>query len=371
MPSAKTGARRRAGVTPPPRRTAQDSAEAASLGRLWAVIVFMLCVAVTATLAYMEAGWKLGDALYMVLLTVYTVGYREVRPIDTAWLRFVTMTTIILGCTGMILVTGFLVQWLTASQVRRLLSGGRMQSDVDRLRDHVIICGFGRIGSMAAQHLATGETQFVVLDQSEGRLAEAQAAGYLAIQGDATDEEVLRAAGVERARVLATVLPSDAANVFITLSARSLNPHLQIIARGEAPSTESKLIQAGASQVVLPTHIGAERIADMILFPETAHFVRDSPQLREMETVLRRMGLGFDMAEVGAQAPLAGLAIGEVERRAGGALFVIQVERAGGEPITRPPKDYRLAAGDNLLVVGRDGGEINAALAAAGLTPSL
>ena len=366
MPSAGTGARRRAGVTPL-RRTPQDSAEAASLGRLWAVIVFMLGVVVVSTLAYVEAGWKLGDALYMVLLTVYTVGYREVRPVDTAWLRFVTMTTIVLGCTGMILATGFLVQWLTASQVRRLLSGGRMQSDVDRLKDHVIICGFGRIGSMAAHHLATGETQFLVLDQAEGQLAEARSAGFLAIQGDATDEEVLRAAGVERARVLATVLPSDAANVFITLSARSLNPHLQIIARGEAPSTEGKLIQAGASQVVLPAHIGAERIADMILFPETAHFVRDSPQLREMETVLRRMGLGFDMAEVRAQTPLAGMTIGEVERRACGALFVVQVERAGADPIIRPPQDYRLAPGDGLLVVGRDGGEINAALQEAGL----
>jgi voltage-gated potassium channel len=350
-----------------PRIAASHSAEAQALRRLGAVIAFMIGVVIVATLAYVAAGWSVGDALYMVLLTVYTVGYGEVRPVDTVWLRVVTMATIVLGCTGMILVTGFLVQLLTASQVRRLLVGDRMQSDIDRLEDHVIICGFGRIGSMAARHLATGATSFVVLDQSEGRLAEARAAGFLAIQGDATDEEVLRTAGVERARVLATVLPSDAANVFITLSARSLNPHLQIIARGEAPSTESKLLQAGASQVVLPAHIGAERIADMILFPETTHLVRDSPQLREMQAVLGRMGLGFDMAEVRAQTPLAGMTIGEVERHAGGALFVVQVERAGGDPIIRPPKDYRLAPGDGLLVVGRDGGEINAALQEAGL----
>ncbi|HEY1927718.1 MAG TPA: NAD-binding protein [Caulobacteraceae bacterium] len=361
MPNGEIRARRSAGLTSG-RRIASETAEAGALRRLTSVIIFMVGVLLAATLGYMAAGWSFGDALYMVLLTIYTVGYGEVRPVDTTWLRVVTMSTIVLGCTGMILVTGFLVQFLTASQVRRLIRGDRMQSDIDRLEDHVIICGFGRIGAMAARHLATGTTQFVVLDQSEGRLADARAAGFLAIQGDATDEDVLRAAGIERARVLATVLPSDAANVFITLSARSLNPHLQIIARGEAPSTESKLIQAGASQVVLPAHIGAERIADMILFPETTHFVHDSPQLREMETVLRRMGLGFDMAEVRAHTPLAGMTVGEVEKRASGALFVIQVERAGADPIIRPPKEYRLVAGDGLLVVGRDGGEINAAL---------
>ena len=326
----------------------------------------MFAVVVASTLAYMEAGWKVGDALYMVLLTVYTVGYREVRPVDSTWLRFVTMTTIVLGCTGMILVTGFLVQWLTASQVRRVLSGGRMQSDVDRLMDHVIICGYGRIGSMAAHHLATSETSFVVLDLAEGKLAEARSAGFLTIQGDATDEEVLRMAGVERARVLATVLPSDAANVFITLSARSLNPKLQIIARGEAPSTEGKLLQAGASQVVLPAHIGAERIAEMILFPETTRLVRDSPEFREVETGLVRLGLEFDVVEVRDPSRLAGMEIREIEKRARGALFVVQVGR-NGDTIIRPPQDYRIVPGDDLLVVGRGDGQIKAALVEGGL----
>ena len=344
-----------------------DSAEALALRRLTGVIVFMLGVVVAATLAYVAAGWSFGDALYMVLLTVYTVGYDEVRPIATTWLRFVTMSTIVLGCTGMILVTGFLVQFLTASQVRRLLGGDRMQGDIDRLNDHVIICGFGRIGAMAARHLAGGATQFVVLEMAEGRLADARSAGFLAIQGDATHEEVLKAAGVERARVLATVLPSDAANVFITLSARSLNPQLQIIARGEAPSTESKLLQAGANQVVLPAHIGAERIAEMILFPETTRMVQDSPQLRELEAKLVQLGLEFDVVEVHGHSRLAGMEVRDVEKRAAGSLFVVQVERANGDTVIRPPPDYRLVPGDGLLVVGREGGQIKAALVDAGL----
>src|SRR5271155_4772008 len=118
MRSAGNKARRRAGVTTPRRRSASESAEAVALRRLGAVIVFMIGVVIASTVAYMTAGWSLGDALYMVLLTVYTVGYGEVRPVDTVWLRVVTVATIVLGCTGMILVTGFLVQLLMASQVR-------------------------------------------------------------------------------------------------------------------------------------------------------------------------------------------------------------------------------------------------------------
>jgi voltage-gated potassium channel len=241
---------------------------------LVSLIAFMLVVVALATTAYMAAGWSPGDAIYMVLLTVFTVGYGEVRPIDTPFLHFVTISTILLGCTGMILVSAALVQALTFSQIQQLLGANRVKTDINKLKDHVIVCGFGRIGVMLAKELSAGGAAFVVLERNEGRLSQARELGYLCWQGDATDETALTAVGVDRARILATVLPDDAANVFITLSARSLNPRLQIIARGEVPSTESKLFQAGADKVVLPTHIGAERIAEMILFPETARFIR-------------------------------------------------------------------------------------------------
>ena len=331
---------------------------------LVAIIGFMVVVVAASTAAYMAAGWSFGDAVYMVLLTVYTVGYREIRPVDTVYLHVVTIATIILGCTGMIMVTGFLVQALTFSQVQRLLGGNRVKTNIDKLRDHVIICGFGRIGAMLARDLSTGGAAFVILDHDEARLAEARALGYLCWAGDATDEDVLRAAGVERARVLTTVLPSDAANVFITLSARSLNPHLQIIARGETPSTESKLLQAGANQVVLPAHIGAERIAEMVLFPETTRFIRGSQRMRELEKTLRDLGLEVDVVTVAEATAVIGRAVEEIEARGKGAFFVIQVNRANGEVVTRPPSDLRLDVGDGVVVVGRNGGPINAIFSA-------
>lgn len=337
-----------------------NAAAGSPIRGLVAIIAFMVAVVMAATAAYMGAGWSFGDALYMVLLTVYTVGYGEVHHIDTPYLHGVTIATIILGCTGMIMVTGYLVQVLTFSQVQRLLGGNRVKTDIEKLHNHVIVCGYGRIGMMLARDLAIGGAPFVIMDNDEARLAEARALGHLCWPGDATDEDALRAVGVERARVLATVLPSDAANVFITLSARSLNPTLQIIARGEAPSTETKLLQAGANQVVLPAHIGAERIAEMVLFPETTRFIRGSPRMRELEKTLRDLGLEVDVVTVAKETAIVGRSVGEIEARGKGAFFVIQINRPEGETITRPPGDLVIQAGDGLVVVGRDGGQVNA-----------
>jgi voltage-gated potassium channel len=339
------------------------------LRNLSIAIAFVLGVVGVATLAYMGAGWSFADAVYMVLLTVYTVGYGEVHPISTPYLHMVTIATMVLGCTGMILVTSVLVQALTASQIQQLLGSNCVKSDIDKLKGHVIVCGFGRIGVMLVKDLAAGGVALVVLERGDKRFAEARDLGYLAIQGDATDEAVLIAAGVERARTLATVLPDDAANVFITLSARGLNPDLQVIARGEAPSTQNKLIQAGADKVVLPTHIGAERIAELILFPETAQFIRGSERMRDFEKVLRDLGLEMEVVVVREGSAAVGAKLADLEQRGKGAFFVVQVNRYGGETLTRPPGDTLVSVGDGLVVVGRDGANLNAIFTAPAARP--
>ena len=323
------------------------------LRNLLSVLAFMVVVVVLATSAYVGVGWSFQDAIYMVLLTVFTVGYGEVRPIDTPALHAITIATMVLGCTGMILVTGALVQLLTFSQIQQLLGANRVKTDINRLKGHVIVCGFGRIGVMLAKDLAAGGVAFVILERNEARLGQARNLGYLCWQGDATDEDALRTVGVERARVLATVLPDDAANVFITLSARSLNPKLQIIARGEAPSTETKLIQAGADKVVLPTHIGAERIAELVLFPDTARLIRGSERMREVEKTLRDLGIDMEVVIAGEGTALPGLTVAEVEARVGSAGLIAQVHRREGETITHPPGDLEIEAGDGLVMVGR------------------
>jgi voltage-gated potassium channel len=322
---------------------------------LVSILLFMLTVVVLATGAYMAAGWSFADASYMVLLTVYTVGYGEVHPIATPYLHGVTVALMILGCTGMILLTGILVQFLTITQLQQILGGRRMKTEIDKLDNHVIVIGFGRIGVMLAKELKAGGAPFVVLEQDEKRAAEVSALGYLCMAGDATSESALIEAGILRARTLASVLPNDAANVFITLSARALNPKVEIIARGEQPSTESKLLQAGAHKVVMPTHIGAERIAELILFPETARMLRTSEKFNELERSLR--GLGLDMAVVVApeKGALTGLSIEQIERRAEGRFFVVQLNRREGDTITAPDRALKVESGDGVVIVSRSG----------------
>ena len=326
--------------------------------------LFMLVVWTAATAAYWKAGWSFQDALYMVTLTVFTVGYGEVRPIDTMYLHVVTMATMAFGCTGMIFLTGALFQFMTFNSIQQLLGNRRVQAEIDKLDNHIIVCGYGRIGVELAKALKDGRAPVVVLEQNERRIADARAAGHLVIQGDATSETALQDAGILRARALASVLPNDAANVFITLSARSLNSKIEIIARGDAISTERKLIHAGANKVVLPTHIGAERIAEMLLFPETSRFVRDSEPMRALERTLRKLGLGIDVIVAPENAALTDLTIDEIEARTHGAFFIVQINRRDGEPITGPEKSTRIHAGDGVVVVARNGEAVNALFAA-------
>ncbi len=320
---------------------------------LISIVVFLAAVVTVATKAYMVAGWSLTDSFYMVLLTVYSVGYGEVRPIDTTYLHTVTLLTMILGCTGVILFTGALVQALTALQIQQIFGMKRMTREIDQLADHVIVVGLGRIGRMLAKELKAGGKDFVIVDIDQGRIRKARDLGHLCLSGDATDEEVLKAAGITRARTLATVLPNDAANVFITLSARSLNRDVEIIARGEMPATEGKLRQAGADHVVLPAHIGAERVAEVILFPETARLFKESEAMQTLERLLRRLGLEPEVIAVPENGAMTGLTVAEVEARGKGRFLVVQVIRSGGEVLTRPAAELRVAAGDGVVVVGR------------------
>ncbi len=314
--------------------------------------IYMLVVLAGSIAAYVSQGWSTGDALYMAVLTIYTVGYDEVRPIDTPLLRAITIIQIILGCTGMIFLTGALVQVFTLSQLQQLFGSKRMKSQIDQLDGHVIVCGFGRIGVMLAKELRDGGAQFVIMERNTARFEQARDLGYLALQGDATDEVALLAAGVQRARIVATVLPDDAANVFITLSARSLNPKLQIIARGEVPTTESKLLYAGADKVVLPTHIGAERIAEIILFPQTAQFI-GSEGMRGFAKEMRMLGLDIDVVAVAAGSVAAGQTIEAIEGQAPGAFYIVGLNRHSGERVSQPGPTVRVESGDGVVLLGR------------------
>lgn len=353
-------------------KSAQGEAAAvlASPARTLAIALgVVLTVAITSTCGFVAAGWSWGDAAYFVILTIFSVGYGEIRPVDTLFLRGLTIETMVLGCTGMIVLTGALVQLFAAAQLRNLLGIDRMQTQIERLSGHVIICGFGRIGVQLAKELHAGRRDFVILERDGDKIAEAHTLGYLYVRGDATEEATLRAARIESAKILATVLPNDAANVFITLSARSLNAGLEIIARGEAPTTETKLYHAGADKVVLPTHIGAERIAEMILYPGTDAYVGRSEELTGMKRGLHEFGLEVEMVRASDHGAMTGITVGEAERRSQGAFFIIQMNRATGQTIAHPPEDTRIEADDEIVLLVRSSRVSAGAIFAASALP--
>jgi voltage-gated potassium channel len=320
---------------------------------LASIIAFMLVVVALATGAYMAAGWSLSDASYMVLLTVYTVGYGEVHPINTPFLHTVTVATIVLGCTGMILLTSALVQFLTITQLQQIFGVKRVKAEIDKLENHVIVVGFGRIGLMLAKGLTSGGVKFVVIEQNEQRAGQVRELGHLCLVGDATDEASLRQAGIARARTLATVLPNDAANVFIALSARSLNPTIEIIARGELPSTEGKLLQAGANRVVMPTHIGAERIAELVLYEESARFIEGLERSHGFQRVLHNFGIELETVTAAPQSNAVRMTVDAIERQAKGAFFIVQINRRDGDVFTAPPATTVVDEGDGVVLIGR------------------
>ena len=327
------------------------------LRNLAAGLAFMLVVSACATAAYIHNGWDFGDALYMVVLTVYTVGYDEVRPINTPELRAVTIALIVTGCTGMIFLTGTLIQLITASQLQQFFGSRRMQKEIEHLTDHVIICGYGRIGQMLARELQAGKADFVIIERGDGRMSAARDLGFLSLHGDATDEDVLRRAGVARARALATVLPDDAANVFITLSARSLNRGLTIIARGEAASTESKLIQAGADRVVLPTRIGAERMAELLLYQNVAKLLSgiQAGDLDRLGRDLRRLVWRSRWSPPKKAAGASGRPSASSRPSPREHFSSSRWTGGTGKPCSSRPPNLAINEGDGVAIVGRSG----------------
>ncbi len=192
---------------------------------------------------------------------------------------------------------------------------------------------------MLASDLTAAHQQFVVIDNSEGRVAEAQAAGYLALLGSASEERTLEAAGIMRARTMAAVLSDDTANVFVTLTARDLNPSIQIIARAEDPTTEKKLMRSGANRVVLPTLIGATKIAHMIVRPSAEDLLQETAGKTHLNEELKLIGLELTEIELKAESPLVGQRVGNVEVSGQGGFVVVAIKRADGTVIRAKARD--------------------------------
>lgn len=319
-----------------------------ALHRLGYGLIALAILIAYGVLGYLVAGWTPGDALYMVIVTVATVGYGEVRPIDTPLERAHTMLLIVAGMFAVGYLVARVVALIAEGEIQRLVGHQRVRRQIDELSGHIVVAGYGRMGTLLCAELTSAGESFVLIEEDAERLVEVERQGILHVHGDATDEQVLLDAGLTRARALVTTVPSDSDNVFITLTARQLCPALMIVARAEQPSTQRKLQQAGANHVVLPASIGAHRIASLLTNPSAVEFT-------ELVTKQSSLAIEMDEAVVSQPGPLVGRSLrdADIGRRTG--VMVIAVKRADGRVEFPPTGDEPFAPGDSIVVLGRRG----------------
>jgi voltage-gated potassium channel len=305
-------------------------------------VLAVLGLAVIGAVGYMVLeGWSFLDGLYMAVTTMTTVGFREVHEMD--WPGRIWTMLMALSAIGVVFGTVGVV----AENVITDVSSGRrkakrMSRRIGQLHDHFVVCGFGRVGSMVAADLVEDGNQVVVIDVREDSLQRAEDAGYLVVHGDGATDEVLRRAGVERAKGLVSAIDSDAQNVYVTLTARSINPGLFIVARAGTENVIAKLVQAGADRAVSPYTMAGRRIVNLALRPGVIEFI---------DAALTRGDMAFSMEEVAAEAggPLAGCTIGELRAR---GILTLAVLHAPGAYEPNPPDDRTVSPGEHLIVSG-------------------
>lgn len=287
-------------------------------------------------------GWL--ESAWMVVITISTVGYGEHSTLPAS-VQILTMLVILLGVTSSVYTFGGFIQLLLEGEVERAFGRRKMTKVINRLSDHVIICGFGRMGIDLARQLEHRKIPFVVIDKDPEKTRLAELASIVAINGDATSEEVLQAARLSKARALVTALPSDAENVFITLTARNLRPNIQIIAKSERESSCKKLRQAGANKIVMPHRVGAQQMERMISRPTTADLVELFAEATQFEMEL-------DELHVPATSYLVGSTIAESNLKDQFNVLVIGIKAKNGELHFNPNVSERINSEDTLLVIG-------------------
>jgi voltage-gated potassium channel len=318
----------------------------ASVQRVFVGVAAQMAVIVLGVVGYLALGWGLSDAFYMVAITISGVGYGEVRPVQTPLERVHTILIITFGMLAVGYTLARFIQFLTGGEIQNLVGHRRMRHQIGMLSGHTVVAGYGRVGALVCDELAENEMSFVVIELSSESIHEIEGKGYLYVLGDATEEKTLRDAGLDRAKTLVTAMPNDAANVFITLTARQMAPSVMIVARAELPSTQKKLKQAGADHVILPAQIGAHRIVSLLTNPTAVEFA---------ELVTKRSSLAIEMDDIPIRdlSPLRGdtLRHADIGRRTG--IIVIAVKRADGRVEFPPTGDEPLAEGDSIVVLGR------------------
>ena len=314
-----------------------------ALRHLRLIGIALACVVLAGTAGFhFIFGWQWLDAFYMVVTTLTTTGYQEIHPLSSGG-RVFNLALIFFGVALVFLSIGALTQALLEFELRSFFGRRKMERDIGRLTDHYIICGAGRVGRSAARELARRPVPFVIIEQNEAK-AQRYGDDWLTLVGDATQEQTLRQAQIDRGRGLVAATTTDATNLYIVLTARGLNPRLKIIARASEEDAEKHLLTAGADSVVSPYSFAGHRIAQSFLRPHVVSF---------LDTATTHLGMDLEIGEicVGQDSAFAGKTIEGSRIRQDRGVIILAIKRELGMRFNPSPDD-RIEPGDYLIAMG-------------------
>ena len=314
--------------------------------RLQYSVLMLIGTVVFGTLGYYWVEhMPLFEAFYMTIITISTVGYAEIVPLSQAG-RALTIVIIILGITIVAYTIGLLVRAFVEGELAKIVGRRIVQKQISNLKNHFIVCGFGRIGRIMCRELAADNIDFVVIEQDPAAIEDIEIQRYLYIEMDATSEEALLSAGIMKAKGIATAVNSDANNVFITMTAKSLRQDIFVLARASEEKNEDKLVRAGASRVVSPYLIGARRMAQMLKKPTVVDFI-------DIAMMGNRLGLMMEEAKIGPKSNLIGKNLIDSQLRKDFGVIIVAIKKISGNMISNPMPSETLEAGDVIVVIGK------------------
>lgn len=294
------------------------------------------------TIGYMVVeGWSAFDAAYMTVITLTTIGYGETHPLSMAG-RALTMGLALGGAVSLAGAATFVLRSVVNGELLSVFGKQRMEKSLETIKDHVIVCGYGRVGRLVVAELDAAGVKCVVVDRDQQRL---ERSNHLYVVGDVTSDSVLQHAGIQRARALVSVVPSDADNLYVTMSARLLKESLLIVARAENEGADDKLTRAGANRVVSPTAIGGQRVAQAVLRPAVLDFIDLASRTQHLE-------LQVEETTVRTPSSLVGKTLREARLRDKANVLVVAIQRVDGKMHFNPAPELTFEANDRLVVLG-------------------